>query len=170
MVRLLHFSILSVLLAASISCLRAQESSPSPALVPDEIHAMRQLIEQQTLKIEALSQQVTKLNQQLEATHAVTPMPSGTSTPATPRVEPQTKPAAEPPKAEAVATPSGLSHAVARGETLTSIAKHYKTSVADLLKANKIEDDRKLQIGQVLIIPTPPQKDAEPAPTRKETE
>jgi len=171
MIRLLHFSILLVALAAGLSCMHAQDSSPAPSSTPEDIHAMRQMIEQQTLKIEALSQQVAKLNQQLEATHVVapSPSPSATSTPPVPRVEPavkaETKPASEPPRAEAVTTP-GLTHVVARGETLTSIAKHYKTSVADLLKANKIEDDRKLQIGQVLIIPTP--KETESTTTKKE--
>jgi LysM repeat protein len=44
---------------------------------------------------------------------------------------------------------------VTKGETLTSIAKHYKLTVGDLLKVNKIENDRMLQIGQTLVIPTP---------------
>jgi LysM repeat protein len=43
---------------------------------------------------------------------------------------------------------------VAKGETLTSIARQYKVSVAELLQANKIVDDRKLQIGQTLVIPS----------------
>jgi LysM repeat protein len=167
MIRPLHFLVLVVALAAGISFLNAQDSAPSP--VPEDIHAMRQMIEQQTLKIEALSQQIAKLNQQLEAMHV--PAPAATSTPSVvirsepaPKAE-EVKPVAEAPKAEPVAA-TGLTHVVARGETLTSIAKHYKTSVADLLKANKIEDDRKLQIGQVLIIPTP--KEPEAATTKKE--
>ena len=45
-------------------------------------------------------------------------------------------------------------HTVARGETLTSIAKTYKVTVDDLQKANHIEDGRKLQAGQTIIIPT----------------
>ncbi|MEI8342661.1 MAG: LysM peptidoglycan-binding domain-containing protein [Verrucomicrobiota bacterium] len=171
MIRPLHFSGLLIALIAGISCLHAQDASPSPASTPEDIRAMRQMIEQQTLKIEALSQQVTKLNQQLESAHGVAPAPAPISTPAVVHTETavkaEVKPAAEPPRAEPVGTP-GTTHMVARGETLTSIAKHYKTSVADLLKANKIEDDRKLQIGQLLIIP--PTKDAEPATTKKEIE
>jgi len=46
-------------------------------------------------------------------------------------------------------------HIVTKGETLTSIAKHYKITLGDLLKVNKIENDRMLQIGQTLVIPTP---------------
>ena len=57
------------------------------------------------------------------------------------------------PKAEVVADAAGK-HTVAKGETLTSIAKEYNIPLADLLKANKIPDVRKLQIGQVLNIPT----------------
>jgi LysM repeat protein len=48
----------------------------------------------------------------------------------------------------------GNTHTVARGETLTSIAKMYKVTVDDLQKANHIEDGRKLQAGQTIIIPT----------------
>jgi LysM repeat protein len=48
----------------------------------------------------------------------------------------------------------GNTHIVARGETLTSIAKMYKVTVDDLQKANHIEDGRKLQAGQNITIPT----------------
>ena len=66
---------------------------------------------------------------------------------------------AEAPRATvAAATPneaaSAVTHVVAKGETLTVIAKRYKVGVADLLKVNKITDERKLQIGQTLTIPT----------------
>jgi LysM repeat protein len=50
---------------------------------------------------------------------------------------------------------AGNVHTVARGETLTSIAKLYKVTVDDLQNANHIEDGRKLQAGQTIIIPTP---------------
>ena len=49
----------------------------------------------------------------------------------------------------------GVKHVVAKGETLTSIAKQYNIPINDLKTANKIENERKLQIGQVLILPTP---------------
>jgi LysM repeat protein len=51
------------------------------------------------------------------------------------------------------ATQSGNSHVVAKGETLTSIAKMHKVSVEELQKFNHIENDRKLQIGQTIMIP-----------------
>jgi LysM repeat protein len=49
---------------------------------------------------------------------------------------------------------------------LTSIAKHYNIPLAELQKANKNVNDRKLQIGQTLAIPTP--KTPESAPEKKD--
>ena len=51
------------------------------------------------------------------------------------------------------AAASGSTHVVARGETLTSIAKMHKVGIDELQKFNHIENDRKLQIGQTLVIP-----------------
>jgi hypothetical protein len=48
---------------------------------------------------------------------------------------------------------SGASHIVAKGETLTSIAKRYKVSVKALTKANHIAKEATLQVGQKLVIP-----------------
>ena len=118
-----------------------------------ELRELRGLIEQQSKQIETLAGQVAKLSQALEAqkTPNVPPTPAATS-----------EPAPEAPRAEAVdSTPR---HVVEKGETLTSIAKHYNITIADLQKLNKITDDRKLQIGQSLIIPA--QKAPEP-PTEK---
>ena len=44
---------------------------------------------------------------------------------------------------------------MARGETLTSIAKMHNVTVSELQKINHIENDRKLQIGQTILIPGP---------------
>jgi N-acetylmuramoyl-L-alanine amidase len=63
----------------------------------------------------------------------------------------------------------GTKHVVAKGETLTSIAKHYNIPLAELQKANKNVNDRKLQIGQTLTIPTATTaKTPESAPEKKE--
>jgi LysM repeat protein len=51
---------------------------------------------------------------------------------------------------------NGNSHVVARGETLTSIAKQYNVSVSDLQKFNHIDNPLKLQAGQTLLIPASP--------------
>ena len=168
MIRLRHFTTF-IVFTAGITLLRAQEPAPAVSPATEDVHAMRQLLELQTLKIDALTQQVNKLQQQIESSHAA----AG----ATPQAEAAVKPAAdtksdaepEAPRAEAVATgTTSVTHVVAKGETLTSIARHYKTSVSDLLKANKIEDDRKLQIGQVLTIPAT--RETETSNTKKENE
>ena len=40
-----------------------------------------------------------------------------------------------------------------KGETLSSIAGHYRVKVATLKRVNHIIDERKLRVGQKLIIP-----------------
>jgi LysM repeat protein len=49
--------------------------------------------------------------------------------------------------------PEGRQHIVVKGETLSSIAGHYHVKVAALEKINHITDDRKLRVGQKLVIP-----------------
>ena len=51
---------------------------------------------------------------------------------------------------------SGAPHIVAKGETLTSIAKRYKVSVKSLTKANGIAKEATLRVGQKLVIPAAP--------------
>ena len=71
-------------------------------------------------------------------------------------------------RARASASDNGNTHVVARGETLTSIAKQYKVGVEELQKFNHIEDGRKLQAGQTIMIPAPsasPAASASPSPT-----
>jgi LysM repeat protein len=136
-------------------------SSPAPGT--DDVRVLRQLIEQQSRQIETLTQQVSKLNQLLEAragttSAAATPAMTQNMPPVQESVASGNSPAtsaAEPPKAVAAipGADGGLTHVVAKGETLTVIAKHYKVSIADLLKVNRITDERKLQIGQTLTIP-----------------
>jgi LysM repeat protein len=68
---------------------------------------------------------------------------------------PKPSPAA---KTNAAATPEKADDAtrtylVQRGDTPASIAKKLKVSALDLLKANNLEDPRKLQVGQKLIVP-----------------
>ena len=53
---------------------------------------------------------------------------------------------------------SGASHIVAKGETLTSIAKRHKVSVKTLTKANHIAKEATLQVGQKLVIPSAPRE------------
>ena len=104
------------------------------------LEALAKKIDLQNTKIDALSQQMLKLEQQISAIRPGV-MIGETPSPAT--VE-----APKPPQ-------TGNSHVVAKGETLTSIAKMHKVSVEELQRFNHIENDRKLQIGQTIMIPAP---------------
>jgi LysM repeat protein len=73
-------------------------------------------------------------------------------------------PAAAPITAPLHSAVPGNTHTVARGETLTSIAKMYKVTVDELQKANHIEDGRKLQAGQTITIPIPVAGSPTPTP------
>jgi LysM repeat protein len=126
----------------------AQTSARTPAPSPEaaQLQALAKKIDEQNAKIDTLSQQILKLEQRIsnmrpgvmvgEATPATTP--SATS-------------------AEAAShSANGNTHTVARGETLTSIAKMHNVTVSELQKFNHIENDRKLQIGQTIMIPGSP--------------
>ena len=56
------------------------------------------------------------------------------------------------------ATEGGKFYIVAKGDNPVSIARKLKVSESDLLAVNHIDDPRKLQIGQKLIIPSPKSK------------
>jgi LysM repeat protein len=120
------------------------------------LEAINKKLDEQNAKIDALSQQILKLQEQVSKPGIMigeaTPTPGASVAPAT----------AEPAHA------SGNTHTVMRGETLTSIAKQYKVGVDELQKFNHIEDGRKLQAGQTIMIPTPgvasPAPSAEPSP------
>jgi LysM repeat protein len=133
----------------------AQTPAPEP-LKSDapQLEALAKKIAEQNAKIDALSQEILKLEQQVS--HIRPGVMIGENTPTT---------SAAP--AESASHPvSGNTHTVARGETLTSIAKMYKVGVDELQKSNNIEDGRKLQAGQTIVIPTPPPvSSASPAPS-----
>src|SRR6476469_435152 len=105
-------------------------------------------IDEQNAKIDTLSQQILKLEQQIAKTRP------GVMIGETPAPTPAANASAESPKPSPTVQ-SGNSHVVAKGETLTSIAKMHKVTVEELQKFNHIENDRKLQIGQTIMIPTP---------------
>lgn len=67
--------------------------------------------------------------------------------------EPETGAAEKPATAVAASPKSGATHVVAKGETLSSISEHYHVTVAGLKTANHIADERKLRVGQKLVIP-----------------
>jgi LysM repeat protein len=110
------------------------------------LEALSKKIDEQNAKIDTLSQQILKLEQQVSKFRpgvmiGETPSPSPTSNGTTEASKP------------APTQQSGNSHVVAKGETLTSIAKMHKVTVEELQKFNHIENDRKLQIGQTIMIP-----------------
>jgi len=109
------------------------------------LEALSKKIDEQNAKIDTLSQQILKLEQQVSRVRpgvmiGETPTPPATNSASTEAPKP-------------APTQSGNSHVVAKGETLTSIAKMHKVSVEELQKFNHIENDRKLQIGQTIMIP-----------------
>lgn len=134
---------------------RTPQNSPNAA----QLEALTKKIEEQNAKIDILSQQILKLEQQIASMRPGVMV--GEATPA-----PTPSPAAG---AVAAASPApasgGNTHTVARGETLTSIAKMHSVSVTDLQKFNQIENDRKLQIGQTIMIPGSPAPGASPTPS-----
>jgi LysM repeat protein len=122
----------------------AQTPTPESTKAADaaQIEALAKKIDEQNAKIDALSQEILKLEQQIS--HFRPGVMIGESTPAAPM------------PGVTVGSPhpaAGNTHIVARGETLTSIAKMYKVTVDELQTANHIEDGRKLQAGQTIIIP-----------------
>src|SRR6266700_866943 len=138
----------------------AQTPSPEPSKSVDvpQLEALAKKIDEQNAKIDALSQEILKLEQQIA--HIRPGVMIGESTPS----------AATPAAAVAAGSsphPAGANtHIVARGETLTSIAKMYKVTVDELQNANHIEDGRKLQAGQTILIPAAsPAASSSPSPT-----
>jgi LysM repeat protein len=111
------------------------------------LEALSKKIDEQNAKIDTLSQQILKLEQQISKNmrpgvmigETPSPSPATNSAPATEATKPIQQ--------------SGNNHVVAKGETLTSIAKMHKVTVEELQKFNHIENDRKLQIGQTIMIP-----------------
>lgn len=139
-----------------------------------ELRELRQTVEQQSKQIEALIEHVSKLTQAIEAQKATAASaPAGSAAPpaggppasAAPGESAAGDRSAEVPKAEAAKPESAAAsgkHVVSKGETLTSIAKQHNVTISELQKVNKIENDRKLQIGQTLTIPAPKPSEAQP--------
>lgn len=126
--------------------------TPQPSAAPGEVISLERKIDELNTKIDALSQHILKLEQEVSRPGTMI----GETSPS-----PALNSATE--ASESVHPPAnGTSHVVARGETLTSIAKQYKVGVEELQKFNHIEDGRKLQAGQTVMIPS---SSASPAPS-----
>ena len=136
----------------------AQTMAPTPNQAVSQAAQLQELtkkIEEQNAKIDMLSQEILKLQVEIanhrpgvmigEGAPATSTGTSATSTTtSSPAVEPSSK------------SGNGNSHVVARGETLTSIAKMYGVSVSELQKYNHIDNPLKLLAGQTLLIPPSP--------------
>jgi LysM repeat protein len=127
----------------------------TPETSPSQIDALAKKVDEINSKLDALSQQILKMEQQMSRPGVMVGEPT---------------PASAPGAAVAVdaAHSGGSTHVVTRGETLTSIAKQYKVGVEELQKFNHIEDGRKLQAGQTIMIPPPAAPSASPSPSSTE--
>jgi LysM repeat protein len=138
--------------ALGVLALATSTWAAEEAAAGQELRELRQAVQQQSRQIELLAEQIGKLTRALEGHKAADPALAAPTT-SIEAPEPAPEPKAElAPKAEPVT--SGAKHVVAKGETLTSIAKQYNIPIAELKNANKIENERKLQIGQILTVPT----------------
>jgi LysM repeat protein len=141
-------SLLVPLLTSAILFGQTPENSPS------QMDALTKKVDEINSKLDALSQQILKMEQQLSRPGVMV----GEATPAAPTAAPAAV-AVDPAHA------GGTTHVVTRGETLTAIAKQYKVGVEELQKFNHIEDGRKLQAGQTIMIPPAGAPSASPSPS-----
>jgi len=171
--------ILTFFLCACPAILMAQEAAKPSAPAEqtqqtestgDQIEDLRQMLDQQSKQIDVLAQEIARLNLLLEGKNgnAMAPAPATDASAQAPALaRPATPPKAVAADAPAAPepTPGGPVHIVTKGETLTAIAKHYKVTVPELLKLNKIADVRRLQIGQTVFLPPDAKIPPSPSPT-----
>src|SRR5438067_10931524 len=99
-------------LLSTASAQTPSPESPKPSDVP-QLEALAKKIDEQNAKIDALSQEILKLEQQIAHIRPGVMVGENTPSPSTPAAP-----------AESASHPmNGNTHTVARGETLTSIAK-----------------------------------------------
>lgn len=144
-------AVLALLIAVPAAWAQVPESSPS------QLEAVTRKLDEINTKLDALSQQILKLEQQNSRPGVMI----GETTPAAPAVNAS----GALPALSASPASGGNTHVVAKGETLTSIAKQNKVSVEDLQKFNHIEDGRKLQAGQTILIPPVTSSGSSPTPS-----
>jgi len=122
------------------------------------IGSLQSQVELQGQQIEALTREIIRLSRLIEgqpARQGPSVQTSGSSI--VPPIKPVPVRPAEP------VSDGKPRHEVMKGETLTSIAKRYGTTVDELVKINGISDDRLIQIGQKLILPDGTKVDPNPA-------
>ncbi|SRR6266496_3442194 len=117
-----------------------------------QLQELTKKIDEQNAKIDMLSQQILKLQSQLSSQRPGVIIGEGAPSTSTSATSTSTAAPAE----SSAKAGDGNSHVVARGETLTSIAKMHNISVSELQKFNHIDNPLKLQAGQTLLIPPSP--------------
>jgi len=131
--------------------------APTPNQAVSQTAQLQELtkkIEEQNAKIDMLSQEILKL--ELEITNHRPGVMIGEGAPSSSTSASSTSSTSSMTPDPSAKTGNGNSHIVARGETLTSIAKMYSVSVSELQKYNHIDNPLKLQAGQTLLIPPSP--------------
>ena len=128
-----------------------QTFAPTPTQTID-LQALAKKIDEQNAKIDALSQQILKLQQSIANQRPGVMIGESAPSTSTSVTSTSTVAAAESPTKGG----DGNTHTVARGETLTSIARMHNVSVGELQKFNHIDNPLKLQAGQTLLIPPSP--------------
>ncbi len=97
----------------------------------------------------------------VETVVAEPPAPAPAPAPAAKPAAASEKPASSATKAAAgadkAAAAGGTTHTVARGDTLTRIAKKYGVSAQVIMEANGMKNADQLQLGKTLTIPAPAQ-------------
>jgi LysM repeat protein len=153
----------AILMAFANSFSFGQTMAPTPNQAVSQAAQLQELakkIDEQNAKIDMLSQEILKL--QLEITNHRPGVMIGEGAPASASTTTSTSTASTSASTTAPAADSatksgnGNNHIVARGETLTSIAKMHGVSVSELQKYNHIDNPLKLQAGQTLLIPPSP--------------
>ncbi|HST30408.1 MAG TPA: LysM domain-containing protein [Chthoniobacterales bacterium] len=151
---------LAVSAALPNSQIFAQTMAPTPNPAVSQAAQLQELtkkIEEQNAKIDMLSQEILKLQLELTNHRPGVMIGEGSSTSSTASSASATSAASPTPAVDTSAkSGNGNSHTVARGETLTSIAKMHGVSVSELQKYNHIDNPLKLQAGQTLLIPPSP--------------
>jgi LysM repeat protein len=133
------------------TALAQEKESAAPKKEASEIEALKAEIKAQESKIDKLTQQIAELSEAVKkekpaTSAAATPAP----TPSPSAAEPSTAGVEKPAPADASGS---RTHVVARGETLSAIAKQYGVTVDQIQQLNKIGDAKKLQAGQTIKIP-----------------
>ena len=149
-------SVLTMLAALPTFHSFAQTMAPTPNQAVSQTAQLQELtkkIDEQNAKIDMLSQEILKLQLEITGHRPGVIIGEGSSTNSTSTTAPSTSTPAPETSAK---SGNGNSHIVARGETLTSIAKMHGVSVGELQKYNHIDNPLKLLAGQTLLIPPSP--------------